>query len=168
MESRTLRKNEDLCETRKGLSRRSIGKEEKMELLQKKKSGRISVWLLVFALIFSVLSASLILPTHAAGMMDNAGRSIGEAVSDVGEGVGEAVSDVGEGVSEALSDMGMGDATDGAVSDGDGVIGNEGSETVDGNEESTRIGWLGIIIALIVVLIVIILIVLLIPKKKDR
>ncbi len=145
-----------------------------MELLQKKKSGRISVWLLVFAVVLSVLSASLILPTHAAGMMDNAredvrnaGRGVGEAVSDVGQGVGEAVSDVGEGVSEALSDMGM-DATDGAVSDQDGIIGNEGSETTDGNEESTRIGWLGIVIAIVVVLVVIVLIVLLIPKKKDR
>ena len=134
-----------------------------MELLAKKKSQRISVWLLIFAMVFTIVSTSLILPAHAENFLGNARE--GGAMSDVGE----AISDVGEGMSEAVSDLGdMGDAEDGKVSDSDGFIGNEESETDGAKEERGGMGWLALVITLVVVLIVIVLIILLIPKKRDR
>ena len=143
-----------------------------MELLAKKK--RISVWVLVFTLILSLVTTNLILPVRATGSVMN---GVGEAVSDVGHGVGEAVSDVGHGVGEAVSDVGngmsgatgdMANPDNGKVSDSDGIIGNEGSETGKDNTERGGIGWVALVITLIVVLIVIVLIILLIPKKRDR
>ena len=139
---------------------------------------RISVWVLVFTLLLSFISATLILPASAKNMSvgignaaENIGNGVGEAVSDIGDGVGEAISDVGEGMSEAISDIGS-DNDGGDVNDTDGMIGNADSgadKAPESNgEDKGKGGWIALAIAIVVILAVVVLIVLLIPRRKDN
>lgn len=116
----------------------------------------------LFALILCfLLITSLLLPVSAS-VMDDMRRGARDAVSDVGN----AVSDAGNAVSEAMTDMFEGD--NGKVSDSDGIIGNEQSESMTEPTENPggSIGWIGIVIALAVVAAVIALIVFLVPKRR--
>ncbi|MBO5938683.1 MAG: hypothetical protein J6Q82_04200 [Clostridia bacterium] len=129
-----------------------------MDISKRNTARRISVWVLIFALILMTLSASFALTAHAKnGVMGEIGDAAKEATSDVGD----AVRDV---VDEAA------DATDGVANDSDGMIGNEkdeaGSDTA--TDEGTSIGWIGLVIAIVIVIIAIVLIVILIPRKKKR
>lgn len=64
---------------------------------------------------------------------ENAASTAGSVVSGVASNMGEAAEDVGEGVTAAVS-AAMSEADrmmeNGQISDGDGIIGNEGEETV--------------------------------------
>lgn len=123
--------------------------------------GRISVWVLIFALIFTTLSASFALTAHAkGGVMDD----IGDTAREITDDVGNAVRDTADKIE---------DTDQGTVNDSDGMIGNEKDEmeNADGNatmDEETSMGWIGLVIAIVIVLIAIILIVILIPRKKKR
>ena len=130
-----------------------------MCIIKKKALRRISVWTLIFALLLTVLSASM-LSVHAENFLGDAARDVGDAVSDAGHAVSDAVSD-------AL-DM---NGADGAVNDSDGIIGNESAEapsTDDVAKEDGNSGWIGLAIAILIVVIAVVLIILLIPKKKDK
>ena len=123
--------------------------------------GRISVWVLVFALLFTTLSASFALTAHAKGGV----------MSDVGDAAREITDDVGNAVRDTADKIE--DTDQGTVNDSDGVIGNEKDETenTDGSatmDEETSLGWIGLVIAIVIVLIAIVLIVILIPRKKKR
>ncbi|MBQ8332077.1 MAG: hypothetical protein IJX94_06235 [Clostridia bacterium] len=129
--------------------------------LKKKALGRISVWTLIFALLLTILSASM-LSVHAENFLGDKAR---EAASDVGD----AVSDAGNAVSDAVSDALDMKPSDGAANDGDGIIGNESAEaasTDDVKKEDRNSGWIGVVVAILIVVIVVVLIIILIPKKK--
>ena len=124
---------------------------------KKTTAKRISVWVLIFALILTMLSSSFVISAHAkGGAMDDIGRAAREATSDVGD----AVSDIVDSTKET---------TNGAVNDTDGMIGNEKDEAgAEAPDDNRSIGWIGLVIAIVIVLIAIVLIVILIPKKKKR
>ncbi len=126
-----------------------------MCIIKKKALRRISVWTLIFALLLTVLSASM-LSVHAENFLGDAARDVGDAVSDAGHAVSDAL------------DM---NGADGAVNDSDGIIGNESAEapsTDDVAKEDGNSGWIGLAIAILIVVIAVVLIILLIPKKKDK
>ena len=146
----------------------------------KRRAGRrISVWVLVFALMLTFFTSTLIIPASSANMSggignaaENIGSDVGEAISDVGDGIGEAISDVGDGMSEAMSDMGS-ENDDGDVNDTDGVIGNADSGAdkapeSDGEDDKGNGGWIALAIAIVVIVAVVVLIVVLIPRRKDN
>jgi predicted PurR-regulated permease PerM len=116
----------------------------------------------LLALILCVLLITSLLLPVSASVMDDMRRGARDAVSDVGN----AVSDAGGALSEAMTDMFEGD--NGKVSDSDGIIKNEQSESMtEPMEHSGRsIGWIGIVIALAVAAAVIALIVFLVPKRR--
>ena len=124
---------------------------------KKSSARRISVWVLIFALIVTTIAASFALTAHAkGGVMDSVGRGAREAVDDVKN----AVSDVVDSTKETTS---------GAVNDTDGMIGNEKNEAgAEAPDDNRSIGWIGLVIAIAIVLIAIVLIVILIPKKKKK
>ena len=138
---------------------------------------RISIWVLVFALMLVCISSTLIFPASAANMAgrtDGMGSDAGEAMSDVGDGMSEAISDVGEGMSEAISDALNGD-DDGKVNDTDGLIGNADSgadkapatDTDTADNGNGNGGWIALAIAIVVVVAVVVLVIVLIPRRKD-
>ena len=131
---------------------------------KKRSAGRISVWALVFALMLSVLSTAMILPTYGENFLNDAG----DAVRNAADGAGEAIRDAGDTVGDAVNDMADGES--GRVEDSDGIIGNEGSETADPDamDEETRSGWIAVIIAIVVIVVAIVLIIVLVPKKKEK
>ncbi len=116
----------------------------------------------------------MLLPVSGKNMLGDAAGDVkngaANAVSDVGDAVsdvGDALSDVGGALSDAVSDMG--NPSGGAVSDQDGIIGNDAEEMTDSVEDqdgASPMMWVGIAIALAVVAAVIVLIVILVPKKK--
>ena len=123
--------------------------------------GRISVWVLVFALILTTLSASFTLTAHAKGGV----------MSDVGDTAREITDDVGNAVRDTADKIE--DTDQGTVNDSDGVIGNEKDENENTDssatmDEETSMGWIGLVIAIVIVLIAIVLIVILIPRKKKK
>ena len=155
---------------------------------KRRSTGRISVWVLVFALMLTFVTATLILPASASNFTEGAGNAardmgnaIGDAANSVGDGLGEAVSDVGDGVGEAVSDM-AGSANDGKVNDTDGIIGNsdDGADkdmtsgnTAENNEsnennDAKKGGWIALAIAIVVIVAVVVLVIVLIPKKKGN
>jgi len=124
-------------------------------------AGRISVWVLVFALIFTTLSASFALTAHAKGGV----------MSDVGDAAREITSDVGDAARDTADKIS--DTANGTVNDSDGMIGNESDETENTDhggamDEGTSMGWIGLVIAIVIVLIAIVLIIILVPRKKKR
>ena len=131
---------------------------------KKRSARRISVWVLVFVLMLGILSANLLLPAHAANILDDAGN----AVRNAADGAGEAISDAGNAVGDAVSDMASGES--GRVEDSDGIIGNESGESAspDTMDEETKSGWIAVVIALVVIVVAIVLIIVLVPKKKDE
>lgn len=139
---------------------------------KKRLPKRISVWVIVFSLIILTFISAFTVNAHAKNLLDDTKNAagdvrdgIGEAVSDVGDAVSDVADGVGDAVSDATSDMMDPDA--GKVSDNDGIIGNEGSETQDGAmSTSKKSGWIALAIAIAVVVAVIILIVALVPRKK--
>lgn len=134
--------------------------------VKRKYTRRISVWVLVFALLLSVLTSSLLLPVHADSWMNDRGNDARQATEEAGD----AVRDAGDATRRAVDDMMDMDAAEGRVRDDDGIIGNEATERsveqADTTEESG--GWLGWVIAVVVALIALVLIVVLIPKKRAR
>lgn len=147
--------------------------------LKRRAGRRISVWALVFALMLTFITSTLIIPVSANNMSggmgratENIGSGIDEAISDVGDGMGEAMSDVGEDMSEAISDIGSGN-DNGDVNDTDGMIGNADSGAdktpeSDGEDDNGNGGWIALAIAIVVIVAVVVLIVVLIPRRKDN
>lgn len=145
--------------------------------LKRRVGHRISIWALVFAMMLTILTWSLIVPASATNMGMGMGKAtdsiesgIGEALSDVGEGMSEALSDVGEGMSEALSDIGSG-GNDGEVNDSDGMIGNADSgadKAPSTDNENGNGGWIALAISIVVIVAIIVLIIVLIPRRKDN
>ncbi len=131
-----------------------------MDTSKKTTLGRISVWILVFALILTALSASFTISAHAKNGVVG---EMGDAAKDMVEDVGDAAENAVDQVKDEMTD-----ATDGKVNDSDGVIGNEKDEPEAEMDEGRTIGWLGLVIAIVIVLIAIVLIVILIPRKKKR
>ena len=148
-------------------------------LIEKKRmSHRISVWTLIFALMLTIFTSALALPTHAEtfsdgmtksvpDMMDDAGNAVGDAVENAGDAVGDAVENAGDSMGNVIEDMADMDG-DGRIGDHDGIIGNEQSETEQGAPEGGGIGWVGIAVALTIAVAVISLIVILVPKKRHN
>lgn len=123
--------------------------------------GRISVWVLIFALIFTTLSASFAITAQAKGGVMN---DVGDTAREITDDVGNAVRDTADKIQ---------DTDQGTVNDSDGVIGNEKNEMENADpgatmDEETSMGWIGLVIAIVIVLIAIVLIVILIPRKKKR
>ena len=132
--------------------------------VKKKTTHRISVWVLVFALLLSIGSVS-ILNASAASWMDEVENDAQHA----GDQVGEAVRDAGDATGRAIDDMMDMNVSEGRVLDGDGRIGNEAEENSVGNTAtSSSVGWLGWSIAIVVAITVITLTIILVPKKKER
>ena len=97
--------------------------------LKRRSHRRISVWVLVFALMMMFISSTLMLNASASEFTSgakNAADDMGNAAEDIGDGVGEAVSEVGDGMGEAMSDI-ESSIDDGKVNDTDGMIGNADS-----------------------------------------
>ena len=134
--------------------------------VKKKASRRISVWVLVFALILSIGSISLALNAHAASWMDEMGNDARHAADQAGD----AVRDAGAATEKAVEDMMDVNVSEGRVRDGDGRIGNEAEEPSVENTmgSDSSVGWLGWSIAIVVAITVIVLTVMLVPKYKER
>ena len=130
-----------------------------MNTTKRSASRRISVWVLIFALILTTLSSAFSISAHAKNSV----------VGEIGDAAKEATSDVGDAVKDA-ADQVTEHKNDGDVKDSDGMIGNEKDEaSADTSmDEGRKIGWLGLVIALVIVIIAIVLIVILIPRKKRR
>ena len=162
---------------------------ETMCTLKRKYTHRISVWALLFAVVFCAFSVFYTLPAfamnpidganrnarHTAGGIGDVVRGAGNVASDVVEGVGNTAGKVVRGASDAagnaVDDVLDMTVSEGRVRDGDGIIGNEGREGTVPSESETggRMGsWLAWSIAVIVALIVIAMVVILIPKKKTE
>ena len=136
-----------------------------MDITKRSASRRISVWVLIFALILTVLSSTFVISAHAKnGVMGE----IGDAAKHATNEAGDAIKDTADKVTDKADDM-M-DKDDGTVDDSDGMIGNESDESGSHatTDEGRTVGWLGLIIALAIVLVAIILIVILSPRKKKR
>ena len=133
--------------------------------VKKKASRRISIWVLVFALMLSICTISM-LPTHATTWMDDMGNGARNAADQAGD----AVRDAGDATERAVEDMMDMNGSEGRVRDGDGFIGNEADELAmeQGTESTSSVGWLGWSIAIVVALTLIALIVILGPKKKEQ
>lgn len=133
-----------------------------MDTTKRTTARRISVWVLIFALILTMLSASFTISAHAEnGVMGELGDAAKNATEDIGNAARDAVDDVKDEMS---------DASDGVTNDSDGVIGNE-SEEADSDtsmDEGRAIGWLGLVIAIVIAIIAIVLIVILVPRKKKK
>ena len=125
---------------------------------------RISVWLLVFAIVLVAVS-TLSLPAHASNFSDG----LGNAVSDIADGAGNAADDMAQGLGNAAEDM-SGSVDDGIADDRDGFIEERDAKEDMSNdtEKNTKAGWIAVAIALSVVSAVVILIVVLVPKKKHE
>lgn len=88
----------------------------------------------------------LLLLISAAAIMLFAfgGCGMGEAASDAASGVGDAASDVASGAGDAVSDaVSEGESaadsmSDGRVTDGDGIIGNEDTNEDNSNNENNN------------------------------
>lgn len=134
--------------------------------IKKKATNRISVWVIVFALLLGLGSSYLLLDAHAATWMDEAENDTRHAADQVGD----AVRDAGDATGRAVEDMMDMNVSEGRVRDGDGRIGNESEEmTVEqGRGTASSVGWLGWSIAIVVAITVIALTVILVPKKKER
>ena len=136
-----------------------------MDITKRSASRRISVWVLIFALILTVLSSTFVISAHAKnGVIGEMGDAAKEATNEAGN----AIKDTADKVTDKTDNM-M-NKEDGTADDSDGVIGNEQDESGTHNtaNEGRTVGWLGLVIALAIVLIAIILIIILIPKKKKR
>ncbi len=109
---------------------------------------------------------TILLPVSGQTMPGDAANDVKNGVSDAVSDAGDALSDVGDALSEAVTDMG--DPSNGAVSDRDGIIGNDSEEMTEAPEAegTSPMVWIGIAIALAVVAAVIILIIVLVPKKR--
>ncbi len=152
---------------------------------KRRTTGRISVWVLVFALMLTFMCSVMMLPASAenmaGGMGDAAadmGNAIGDAAGDMGDGMAEAADDIGNGVGEAVNDLGS-SANDGRVNDSDGIIGNSrdgaDKDMTSGNSaenaepsDTKKAGWIALAIAIVVIIAVVVLVIVFIPKKKEN
>ena len=92
--------------------------------VKKRANHRISVWVIVFALLFGLGSSCLLLDAHAATWMDDVGNDARHAADQVGD----AARDAGDATGRAVEDMMDMNTSEGRVRDGDGKIGNEENE----------------------------------------
>ncbi len=129
-----------------------------MDTSKRMTARRISVWVLIFALVLTTLSASFTISAHAKGGV----------MGDIGDAAKEATSDVGDAVRDVVD--GAMDTTHGRTNDSDGTIGNEKDEASSDTsmDEGRSIGWIGLVIAIAIAIIAIVLIVILVPRKKKR
>lgn len=118
---------------------------------------RISVWLIVFALITLVLTAAFPISARADNFMDDAKN----AADSLGEGIGNAAEDIADGAGDAAGEM-TDNIEDGIADDSDGFIEDSGES--DNNKSA---GWIALAVAAVVVLAIVILIIVFIPKKKS-
>ncbi len=140
---------------------------------KRRSARRISVWVLVFALMLT-LFASMTIPAAAVNMAGG----MGEAVSDMGNAMGEAAADMGDGIGDAAADI-TDNISDGRVNDTDGFIGNQrsgadkdmnGGNTAEssGASDTRKAGWIALAIAIVVIVAVVVLAIVFIPKKKEE
>ncbi len=137
-----------------------------MDTTKKTTAWRISVWVLIFTLILTTISASFAFSVHATG---GAIGEMGDAAKDATNSVGDAVDKVTDDIGNAVEDV-KDKAPDGTVNDSDGMIGNENDEAGSNAtmDEERTVGWLGLVIALAIIVIAIVLIIILIPRKKRK
>lgn len=133
--------------------------------VKKKTARRISVWVIVFALLLGMGNSCLLLNIHATSWMDDVKNDAHHAADQVGD----AARDAGDATGRAVEDMMDMNASEGRVRDGDGRIGNEENEIAMAQDTaSSSVGWLGWSIAIVVAITVIALTIILVPKKKER
>lgn len=125
---------------------------------------RLSVWALIFALLFSAsLLSTLCLPAHAAPILDKAEQG----AEQIGDQVGDVARDATNGVKNAVRDAADGmERADGHVNDHDGKIGNE--NTPEAEQGMGKVGQVALLVVIAAVIIAIIMIVVLVPKRKKQ
>lgn len=155
-----------------------------MLTLKKKPTRRLSVWVIVFAVMLCTLTGVFALGANAAmtsdhnqtkmhsnvdhaGDLVNGAENAADNAKDLVKDTGNAVKDAGEKVKNNVERM-LDDASDGRVTDRDGWIGNnDGGKSVMEMADGSM-GWLAWVIAVIVAILAIVLSIILIPKKKEN
>lgn len=148
-----------------------------MLTLKKKSTRRISVWVMIFAVMLCALTSTFtlgasakIISDHNQTKMHSAADHAGDLVQDAGDAVkdaGNAVNGAAEKVKDNVERM-LDDASDGRVTDRDGWIGNnDGGKSVMEQADGSM-GWVAWVIAVIVAILAIVLAIILIPKKKEN
>lgn len=135
---------------------------------KKRTLRRLSVWSLIFSLLF-LFSAMAFLPVHAASPMDRARNG----VEDAGRAVGDAARDVKNGVENAVTDAAdrIAEAERGRVKDSDGIIGNEAVEnqTHSANQKDgkmSKAGAVALIVVIVAVIIAVIIMIAMMPRRR--
>lgn len=133
--------------------------------IKRKAKRRISVWGLVFLVLFTAITQTLMIPC-SANIMDgarNAGEEIGGKVSDAAR---EGENKVGEIITEAESKLN--DVSDGKVEDSEGIIGNETNNSTETNGKMGKVGQIALIVLAVAAIIAVIIIVTIMSHRRKK
>ena len=148
---------------------------------KRRSKRRVSIWGLIFAILFVSLVQITALPSSANiidGVRDeneDMGGKVSDMARDAESGAEEFMSDVESKAEEIVTDAEskLDDASDGKVEDSDGFVGNETeSAVVESSPENTegmgKVGQVALIVLAVAAIIAVIVIVTVVSNKKKK
>ena len=130
----------------------------------KRSKRRLSIWGLVFLVLITAITQTLILPCSAtvADGVRNAGDEIEGKIKDAAR---EGESKAEEIMTEAESKLN--DTSDGKVEDSEGIIGNETSSDSSANDSKmSKVGQIALIVLAVAAIIAVIIIVTIMSHRR--
>ncbi|MBE6549537.1 MAG: hypothetical protein E7670_03820 [Ruminococcaceae bacterium] len=134
--------------------------------IKRKAKRRLSVWGLIFVVLLTAVTQTLILPC-SANIVDgarNAGEEIGGKVSDAARDGENKVEEVITDAESKLNDM-----SDGKVEDSEGIIGNETNNDTSANDgKMSKVGQIALIVLAVAAIIAVIIIVTIMSHRRKK
>jgi len=134
--------------------------------IKRKAKRRLSVWGLIFVVLLTAVTQTLILPC-SANIVDgarNAGEEIGGKVSDAARDGENKVEEVITDAESKLNDM-----SDGKVEDSEGIIGNETNNDTSANDgKMSKVGQIALIVLAVAAVIAVIIIVTIMSHRRKK
>ena len=133
--------------------------------IKRKAKRRLNVWGLIFLVILTAITQTLILPCSAkvADGMRNAGEAVESKVSNAANDVESKVEEI---VTDAESKIN--DSSDGKVKDTEGIIGNETDSSTHADGKISKVGQIALIVLAVAAIIAVVIIVTVTSNNRKK